>query len=66
MASEAAFAFGAILTRQSGGAAGRITFKQGEANDEPCPTLEEFSRALETRSALRWRGAGGVWTLEWL
>jgi hypothetical protein len=66
MASEAAFAFGAILTREANGAAGRITFEPGEANDEPCPTLEEFSKALETRVALRWRGAGGAWTLEWL
>lgn len=66
MASERPFAFGAILTRGLDGASGRIVFEPDEMADEPCPTLEDFSRALEKHDALHWHGAGGAWALEWL
>jgi hypothetical protein len=65
MASATSFAFAAILTREPAGAAARVAFTPGAQTDEACPTLENFAHALAGRSALNWRGAGGMWTLEW-
>jgi hypothetical protein len=66
MASDRAFAFAAILTREPAGAAGRVTFVPGPVSDEACPTLESFATALAHRRPLHWSGAGGAWTLDWL
>jgi hypothetical protein len=66
MASTRAFAFGAILTRESAGAVGRIAFAPAASIDTACPTLEQFAQALAERRALAWQGAGGAWTLAWL
>jgi hypothetical protein len=66
MASDQAFAFAAVLTADPAGAAGRILFTPGgDAPDTPCPGLADFARAVEQRTALRWRGAGGEWSVEW-
>lgn len=72
LASERAFAFGAVLTAEAEGAVGRVAF-QPSANasaahattDDTCPTLEELAEALAERRALAWQGGGGAWTLDW-
>lgn len=66
MASARPFAFATILTRETAGAAGRVTFTPGPSADEPGPTLEHFTTALAERLPLAWSGAGVSWTLEWL
>lgn len=66
MASPRAFAFAAILTRDAAGAIGRVAFTpERGADDDACPTLENFAEALANRRPLGWRGAGGAWTLAW-
>lgn len=65
MAAASAFAFAAILTRDSTGATGRVAFTPGPSADEPCPGLENFARSLAARSPLHWHGAGGAWAIEW-
>jgi hypothetical protein len=65
-ASAVSFAFAALLTREAGGAQGRVSFTPGPQADETCPTLENLLAALAGRSPLRWHGAGGAWVLEWL
>ncbi len=66
MASGQTFAFGIVLTKDPAGARGGIRFQPGGiAPDEACPTLLAFAEAVERRDALRWRGAGGEWSLEW-
>ncbi len=72
MASARAFALGAVLTRESEGAVGRISFSSHEravdapaAADDPSPALPEFADALAERRALSWRGAGGDWSIAW-
>jgi hypothetical protein len=64
VASDKSFAFAAILTREAAGALGSIAFTPGRGDDEECPSLEAFSRALAARSPLAWCG-GGTWTLSW-
>jgi hypothetical protein len=66
LAAERPFAFATVLTHQTEDANGRIGFTAGMESDEAGPTLEDFALALEERRALRWRGAGGVWELQWL
>lgn len=66
MASARAFAYAAILTRDTAGATGRVSFAAGETTDDACPTLERFAEALAARQPLTWRGAGGAWRLGWL
>jgi len=66
MASARAFAFAAVLTRDPAGALGRVAFTPGPAADEACPTLEAFTATLAVRQSLRWAGAGGTWTVDWL
>jgi len=66
MASASAYAFAVLFTRASAGALGRVTFTPlTVANDEPCPSLEDFVPALANRQPLRWQG-GGRWQLDWL
>lgn len=66
MASDRAFAFALLLTKEPAGASGCIRFRPAaDAPDEPPPTLDAFAVALAGRQALRWHGAGGEWTLEW-
>jgi hypothetical protein len=65
MASHRPFAFAAVLTRESAGSVGRVAFTPSAADDEACPSLENFATALGSRQPLRWTGAGGAWTLEW-
>ena len=65
MASDRAFSFATVLTREAAGALGRVGFNPGNPVDEPCPSLDLFGSALLERSALAWQGAGGSWTLEW-
>lgn len=66
MASARAFAFAATLNGEAEGALARVSFAPGtEIADEAGPTLDEFADALAERRALAWRGAGGVWALDW-
>lgn len=66
MGSPRAFAFAVALSEDPGGALGRIRLAPGgAAPDSPCPALPEFAEALERGTALRWRGAGGDWSLSW-
>lgn len=67
MASGRTFAFAAVFTTETAGAAGRVAFAptQEHGKDEACPALENFVQALIARRPLRWHGAGGAWTLEW-
>jgi len=65
IASDQAFSFATVLTRDAAGAAGRVGFNSGNSVDEPCPALDAFASALRERRALAWLGAGGSWTLEW-
>jgi len=66
LASPRSFAFAAVLTREAAGATSRVAFTPGTAADDACPTLEDFTSALAGRHPLRWSGAGGAWTLDWL
>ena len=65
MASDKAFAFAVVLTREADGAVGRIVFNPVISTDEPSPSLDAFASALLERKPLAWRGAGGEWALEW-
>lgn len=67
MASARSFAFGLLLTADSAGALGRVTFTPSATADEaaPCPGLESFALSLAERRALRWRGATGTWEFSW-
>jgi hypothetical protein len=70
MASDRAFAFGALLTRESAGATGRISFAAASADgsapmDDPCPALDSFAEALAERRPLAWRSGAGHWKLDW-
>jgi hypothetical protein len=66
MASARSFAFGTLLSRDAEGATGRVSFTPGESADESCPSLERFTGALASKDVLRWQGAGGGFSLEWL
>jgi hypothetical protein len=66
MASDRAFAFALMLTREPAGAHGRVGFRPAVgATDEPPPTLDVFATALAERQSLHWLGAGGEWTVKW-
>jgi hypothetical protein len=66
MASERAFAFGAVVIRESAGAVARIEFvSEMSAQEEPAPSLENFAAALAERRGLKWRSGNGRWLLEW-
>jgi hypothetical protein len=66
MASDVAFAFAVVLAADPAGALGSVRFLAGgEAPDAPCPSLVQFAAAVERRSPLKWRGAGGEWSVEW-
>lgn len=60
-ASERAFAFSLVLTREAEGAIGRVSFAPNSAPDEACPKLEELVIALDKHEPLEWSGAGGTW-----
>jgi len=65
-ASERAFAFAALLTREPVGAVGRVTFTPvRDGADDPCPNLVRLAVALADRTALQWHGAGGEWSIVW-
>jgi hypothetical protein len=65
-ASDRAFAFALVLTRDPAGALGRIAFMQGPgATDEVGPPLSAWAQALASRQPLAWRGAGGKWSMDW-
>ena len=66
MASARAFAFAAIITRDSTGAIGRIQFDPDGPAENPGPSLETWTLALDARRPIDWRGANGHWSLEWL
>jgi hypothetical protein len=65
-ASDRAFAFAALLTREPAGAVGRVAFApvRGLA-DDPCPDLARLAAALAEHTALKWHGAGGEWSITW-
>ncbi|MBA4136943.1 MAG: hypothetical protein C0518_06465 [Opitutus sp.] len=65
MAAAQPFAFAVEFTREAAAALGKISFTPGDENDAPCPTLENFARALPSRMPLGWRGAGGAWAVTW-
>jgi hypothetical protein len=65
-ASSEAFAFGIVLSRDPIGSQGRIRFEAGgHPPDSPCPAQTELATAIGDKGELRWRGAGGEWSLEW-
>jgi|SRR5688572_24429027 len=65
-ASDRAFAFAVVVTRDATGAVGRMTFStQPGAADEKCPDLATLAAALAERTALSWHGAGGSWSINW-
>ena len=65
-ASDHAFAFAVILSREAAGAIGRVTFSANPANaDESVPDLAAFATALAARAPLSWHGAGGAWSIHW-
>jgi hypothetical protein len=66
MAADLTFAFGIVLATDPVGATGSIRFQPGgDGPDEACPTLLELAEAVSGRAPLRWRGAGGEWSVEW-
>ena len=68
MASERAFAFALVLTREPAGAIGRIEsapLERSSPDGEAAPLLEVFADTLAARRPLQWRGAGSEWTLDW-
>jgi hypothetical protein len=80
MAAERSFAFATILTREASGAVARVTFSStgilpvvgpghGQdaraTNDDSCPSLENFARALSVRQPLSWNSGSGDWRLTW-
>jgi hypothetical protein len=66
MAAGLTFAFGIVLTTGPAGATGGIRFQPGGTGpDGPCPTLLAFAEAVSGRTPLRWRGAGGEWSVAW-
>lgn len=80
LASERAFAFGMMLTREPTGAIGRIALvvppsggigtdrlkvELQTAAPEPCPSLAAWTDALAEQLPLAWSGAGGKWSLAW-
>ena len=65
-ASDRAFAFALVLTREAAGAVGRVAFAAESATvDEPVPPLAAFASALAARAPLSWHGAGGAWSIRW-
>jgi hypothetical protein len=65
-ASDRAFAFALVLTREAAGAVGRVDFAGAAAgSDQSCPDLEFFTAALAARQPLSWHGAGGKWSVTW-
>jgi hypothetical protein len=65
VASARSFAFVMILTRESAGSTGRISFTPGPQSDDAGPTLENLTDALSPHQTLRWSGAGGAWQITW-
>ena len=66
-ASDQAFAFAVVLTKEKTGALGRVAFAQeAGVTDEAGPSLANWTQALAGRRPLGWHGAGGKWSIEWL
>lgn len=65
MAARRAFAFAALINRESADAVAKMTFTPCNRSDEDCPSLENFAVALTQRHPLAWSGAGGDWQLQW-
>ncbi len=65
-ASEQAFAFAVVLTREKAGALGRVSFDAAPSGvDGPVPTLAAWTQALASRQPLSWHGAGGKGSIDW-
>lgn len=65
-ASDRAFAFALVLTREASGAVGRVAFAaQPGAADQPCPALAAWTEALAAKQSLTWHAAGGEWSITW-
>src|SRR6478609_9065596 len=66
-ASDRAFAFAVVLTREAAGAVGRVNFTGSrELAEGGCPDLAFLAGALAARQPLSWHGAGGEWSIAWL
>jgi hypothetical protein len=67
IASDRAFAFALGLGAQLAGAIARVAYAPLGADQETgaCPTLADFAEALVRRREMRWRGAGGGFSLQW-
>ncbi len=67
MASDRAFAFALILRTEPGGAIGRVAYAPDgtDLDAGACPSLMAFATGLAERREMRWRGAGGAFTLQW-
>ena len=65
-ASDQAFAFALVLTREAAGALGRVSVTaQPDGIDAACPTLADWTQALVARRPLQWHGTGGKWSVDW-
>jgi hypothetical protein len=71
MASDRAFAFGMVVTREADGAVASISLEPSGEHERPkmpidsAPTLGAFVDALAERQSLGWFGHEGRWTLTW-
>jgi hypothetical protein len=66
-ASDVAFAFAIMMTRNPAESIGRLRFETNrDLADGAVPGLAEFARALADRQPLQWHGAGGEWSMNWL
>jgi hypothetical protein len=61
VASDCAFAFALLLTRETDGALGEISWDAAASAQGGAPSLIEFAEALAGKHALRWHG----WALSW-
>lgn len=65
-ASDRAFAFAVVLSADSAGAVGCVTFNPApEMTDAACPALADFAQGLAVRAPLAWHGGGGEWSIIW-
>jgi hypothetical protein len=65
-ASDRAFAFAMVLTRESAGALGRVAFQPADDSARAgSPSFVAFATALAERTALRWSGMSGEWSIDW-
>ncbi|HEY5552942.1 MAG TPA: hypothetical protein VIK52_13705, partial [Opitutaceae bacterium] len=66
MAASRPFAAALVLGRGATDAIGRVRFSPGGTGlTDRCPSLEGWTRLLNTRDGMEWQGSAGRWTVEW-